>query len=114
MTITAKPVQWLGDSRKAVSKFPARARSLVGYQLHRVQCGLEPADWKPMPTIGAGVRELRVHVDGEWRLVYLATRPEAVYVLHAFRKKTRRTSREDIALAVERWKQIDSARRARG
>jgi len=106
-----KPVHWLGDSRRAVSRFPVLARSLVGHQLYRVQCGLDPADWKPMPTIGQGVRELRVHAGGEWRLIYLATRPEAVYVLHAFGKKTRRTAREDVALAVERLKLVEAGRR---
>lgn len=65
-----------------------------------------------MPTVGAGVRELRVHLEGEWRVIYLATRPEAVYVLHAFGKKTKRTARSDIAVAVERFKRIRVALRA--
>lgn len=82
-----KPVRWIGNSRKAVAAFPVGARREAGYQLDRVQRGKEPADWKPMRSIGAGVRELRIHEDGEYRVVYLATVADAVYVLHAFTKK---------------------------
>jgi phage-related protein len=106
-----KRVHWLGDSRKAVGRFPAAVRQVAGYQLHRVQCGLDPHDWKPMRSIAAGVREIRVHLGGEWRVIYLATRPEAVYVLHAFGKKTGKTPPADIALARERFRQIEAGRR---
>lgn len=98
----AKPLFWLGDSRKALQKFPADARRIAGYQLRRVQEGFDPSDWKPMPSIGAGVREIRVHADGEWRVIYLANRPEGVYVVHAFGKKTGRTPKTEIDLARNR------------
>lgn len=99
-----KPVHWLGDSRKAVSRFPDEARRLAGWQLYFVQLGRDPGDWKPMPTIGAGVREIRIHAEGEYRVIYLASPGAAVYVLHAFGKKAQRTPKADIELARQRLK----------
>jgi phage-related protein len=79
----------------------------MGHQLFLVQCGFEPDDWKPMTTIGAGVKEIRVKdVAGIFRTVYLATRPEAVHVLHCFQKKTQQTSQRDIELARTRLKDV--------
>lgn len=86
-----KALVWVGSSRRDVRAFPARARRLVGFPLRRVQQGLHPDDWKPMTTVGTGVREIRIHVAGAHRVFYVATRPEAIYVLHAFEKKTRKT-----------------------
>jgi phage-related protein len=59
-----------------------------------------------MPVIGPGVKEIRIHVLGEWRVIYLAKFQEAVYVLHSFQKKSRKTSRQDIESARQRYKQI--------
>ncbi|MBS1994785.1 MAG: type II toxin-antitoxin system RelE/ParE family toxin [Cyanobacteria bacterium SZAS LIN-2] len=102
-----KPVVWLGSSKADLRSFPANAMDDMGHQLFRVQCGLDPDDWKPMPSIGAGVREIRVReASGAFRTIYLATRPEAVYVLHCFRKKTQKTSRADIELARQRISRI--------
>lgn len=102
-----KPIEWKGSSYDDLMEFPRAARHDAGYQLERVQGGEEPADWKPMPSIGPGVREVRVHEEsGEFRVIYLATRPEAVYVLHAFQKKSQKTSRTDVALAIKRFKMI--------
>jgi len=106
-----KALRWLGNARAAVRAFPARARQDAGYELYRVQSGHDPSDWKPMPRIGAGVREIRIHVDGEYRVLYLATRPEAVYVLHAFVKKRQATPRQDVDIARARLKELDRARR---
>ena len=106
-----KPVRWLGNSRAVVRAFPSHARRDAGYQLYRVQDGHEPSDWKPMPRVGAGVRELRLHTDGEYRVVYLATRFEAVYVLHAFTKKRRATARLDVDLARARLTELLRLRR---
>lgn len=72
----------------------------------QVQRGLRPSDFKPMPSIGTGAFEIRVHVLGEWRLIYVAKFEGAVYVLHAFRKKTQKTRKEDIELAARRYKLI--------
>ena len=66
----------------------------MGHQLFRVQCGLDPDDWKPMPAVGTGVREIRVRdSSGAYRTIYLAARAEGVYVLHCFRKKSAKTAR---------------------
>ena len=101
-----KPLEFVGSSLDDLRDFPAEARRAAGFELGFVQRGLEPSDWKPMKEIGAGVREIRVHVLGEWRVLYVAKFTEAVYVLHAFQKKTRKTRREDIQLARERYSQI--------
>jgi phage-related protein len=108
-----KSVSWTGNSRKAVAAFPVGARREAGYQLDRVQRGKEPADWKPMRSIGAGVRELRIHEDGEYRVVYLATVADAVYVLHAFTKKTRKTSRLDLEVAAVRYRALMAERKSK-
>jgi phage-related protein len=93
-----------------VREFPPDARSEVGYQLYKVQVGLEPTDWKPMPSVGGGVREIRIHVGNEYRVIYLATRRAAIYVLHAFVKKTPRTAQADIELARKRLASIRQGR----
>ena len=76
-------------------------------KLDSVQNGLDPKDWKQMEAIGHGAKEIRIHVQGEWRIVYIAKFHDAIYVLHAFRKKSRKTSRKDIELARKRYKQIE-------
>ena len=101
-----KPVRWVGNARGAVRAFPLNARRDAGYQLYRVQQGHDPSDWKPMPRVGAGVREIRIHADGEYRVLYLATRPEAVYVLHGFVKKRQATPKLEIDLARARLKEL--------
>ncbi len=101
-----KPVEWLGSSRETVRSFPVEARLEVGYQLYRVQHGFEPFDWKPMQTVGSGVREIRVRTQRAYRVIYVAKLKEAVYVLHAFLKKTSKTSQADIALARERFQRL--------
>ena len=73
-----KPLIWLGSSRRDLRAFPALARRLAGFQLRRVQQGLDPDDWKPMQTVGPGVREIRIHIAGAHRVFYLATRAEAI------------------------------------
>jgi phage-related protein len=75
--------------------------------LHRVQCGEEPSDWKPLISVGPSVREIRIWDDsGTFRVVYLATRPEAIYVLHCFQKKTAKTPRRVVESARRRLKSI--------
>ena len=86
-----KPLIWLGDFREAISGFPDAARQIAGFQLWRVQRGLEPNDWKPMPSVGPGVREIRIHTGAEHRVLYVAKFAKAVYILQAFEKRTRRT-----------------------
>src|SRR5438067_13143304 len=107
-----KPIAFLGGSLDDLRSFSADARRQVGYQLDRVQRGLEPDDWRPMPSIGAGVREIRVgDRAGAFRIIYVATFPDAVYVLHAFQKKTRPTAKRDVDLAASRLRERLARRR---
>jgi len=106
-----KPVFWLGDSLARLREFPADAVHDLGYQLELLQHGDEPKDWKPMPSIGVGVSELRVQAGGAFRIIYLARLPEAVYVLHAFQKKSRRTARPDVELCRRRLQALLAERR---
>lgn len=70
-----------------------------------MQNGLDPDDWKPMKTIGPGVREIRIRdASGAFRIIYLATLTDRVLVLHAFEKKTQRTAQRDIEPALKRLK----------
>jgi len=101
-----KPLNFVGSSLDDLRNFPDEARRSAGFELRTVQNGLEPSDWKPMPLIGPGVKEIRIHVLGEWRVIYVAKLRDAVYVLHAFQKKTRKTSQRDIDLARQRCRQI--------
>lgn len=106
-----KPLRWFGDSRKSVKEFPDQARHRAGVELLVVQLGNAPADWKPMPSIGIGVNEIRVHAENEYRVIYVAKFAEAVYVLHAFAKKTRQTSKRDVDLAKQRYRELLSERK---
>jgi len=102
-----KRVAFVGGALEALRDFPAAARREAGYQLERVQRGLAPDDWKPMPTIGAGVREIRVRDDtGAFRVIYIATIGDRIHVLHAFQKKTQQTAKRDIDLSRSRLRQI--------
>jgi len=103
-----KPIVFLGDSLARLQAFPYQARSFAGYQLREVQKGLDPADWKPMKTVGPGAREIRIReASGAFRVIQLATMGDSVVVLHAFQKKTQQTPQKDIDLAASRlraWK----------
>ena len=106
-----KPLLWLGSSRNDVRNFPTEARKRVGYDLHLLQSGLDPSDWKPVSAVGSGVREIRIHSGLEHRVLYIAKFEEGVYVLHAFEKKSRRTGNADLELARERLREVLKARR---
>lgn len=101
-----KPLKFVGSSLDDLRSFPDEARRAAGFELRAVQRGLEPSDWKPIPVIGPGVNEIRIHVLGEWRVIYVARFRDVVYVLHAFHKKNRKVSRRDIDLARHRYSQI--------
>ena len=101
-----KPVEWMGDSLERVRSFSKLVRQQLGYELESVQLGMEPSDWKPMPTVGPGVCEIRIHGDGEHRVLYVAKFRHAIYVLHAFRKKTAKTSKGDIGTAKIRLQTV--------
>ena len=106
-----KPVAWIGSALAALRVFPADARRDAGFELRRVQQGLDPTDWKPMPFVGPGVREIRIHTGLEHRVFYVATFAEAVYVLHAFEKRTRKTPKRDLELARNRLHALVNRRR---
>ena len=102
-----KPIVFLGDSLKAVRGFSDDARRDAGFQLRRVQQGRQPADYTPLPSVGQGVEEMRLWSDaGTFRVVYVARLPEAVYVLHAFQKKTAATAQKDLQLAARRYRAL--------
>jgi phage-related protein len=97
-----KPVTFHGDSLDRLRDFPTDAR-----QQYRVQIGREPSDWKPMQTIGAGVREIRLRdASGAFRVVYVATFADAIHVLHAFQKKSQKTAQRDLDLAAARLRDL--------
>jgi phage-related protein len=102
-----KPIVFLGDALDSLRAFPDAARKEARVQLHKVQLGLPPSDWKSMPTVGPGAVEIRIHDKaGAFRVLFVADHDDAVYVLHAFRKKTQRTAKHDLTLASQRLKQI--------
>jgi len=104
-----KAIEFVGNSLDALREFPIGARRECGYQLDRVQHGFDPSDWKPMPTVGSGVREIRVREQGgAFRVIYVAKLADRIYVLHCFQKRTQKTARADLDLAGKRYKQIVS------
>lgn len=102
-----KQIEFLGDSLEKLRDFPETARKEAGVQLHKVQQGIEPSDWKPMTSVGQGVREIRIRDEaGIFRVLYIAKIEDKVYVLHAFQKKTQQTAKRDLDLAATRLRQI--------
>jgi phage-related protein len=111
--VALKPLAWLGSALDDLKAFPNDARQRAGFQLYRLQQGLEPTDWKPMPSVGAGVREIRIQTGRAFRILYVAKFAEAVYVLHAFEKKSQKTAARDLALAEQRLAELTRQRRGR-
>ena len=101
-----KPLHFLGSSLRDLKKFPVEVQEETGFELRNLQRGQAPSDWKPMSIIGPGAMELRIHVGGEYRVVYVAKFAEAVYVLHIFAKKTPKTAKPDLELAKRRYNQL--------
>ena len=108
-----KPIRWVGSSLTNLRAFPETARRQAGYQLRRLQRGLLPDDWRPMRSVGTGVAEIRLHSDGEYRVLYVAKFDEAIYVLHVFEKRTRQTRRLDLELGRKRLAEVIRSRRDR-
>ena len=102
-----KPVEFLGSSLDDLRTFPLAAKREAGHQLDLVQNGLEPDDWKPMNTVGQGVKEIRIRdAAGAFRVIYVAKFADAVYVLHCFQKKAEKTSKPDLDLAAKRYRNL--------
>lgn len=108
-----KDLEFIGSSKDDLRSFPEDARRDAGFQLHFVQEGQEPSDWKPMTSIGPGVIELRIHKQGEWRIIYVAKFQGCVSVLHAFQKKSQKTRTADIELAQERYREVERREKAK-
>ena len=107
MAERAKRVIFRGSALGDLRAFPLLARREAGHQLDQVQAGRDPDDWKPMSSIGQGVREIRIRsLDGAFRVIYVAKLEAAVFVLHCFQKKTQATSKPDIDLARKRYQQL--------
>jgi phage-related protein len=105
--VDSKPVEFRGSALDELRAFPQAARREAGYQLDRVQHGREPDDWKPMNTVGRGVREIRIRdAVGAFRVLYVAKFDDAVYVLHCFQKKTQKTSKADLNVAAQRHRDL--------
>jgi phage-related protein len=105
-----KPLSFIGSCLDDLRAFPAAVRHAIGVELMRVQYGGVPTDFKPLSVVGPGAFEIRVHLEGAWRVVYVAKFERTVYVLHAFQKKSRRTAQSDIELAARRYKLIKGVR----
>jgi phage-related protein len=102
-----KRVEFAGNSLAALRDFPEAIRKEIGVQLHKLQLGLSPTDWRPMPAIGSGVREIRVRdSEGAFRVIYISALADVVYVLHAFQKKTQKTASKDLNIAALRLQRL--------
>ena len=101
-----KALKFMSSSLDDLRQFPLEARRAIGFELDAVQRGLEPSDWKAMNIVGSGAYEIRVHLRGEWRVIYVAKYRDAIYVLHAFQKKTQKTRKEDLDIARRRYQQL--------
>jgi phage-related protein len=102
-----KDLRWIGSSYADLLDFPREPRREAGFQLAKVQAGLDPTDWKPFPDVGAGAKEIRIKdKDGTFRVMYVAKFEEAIYVMHCFQKKSRATSMKDRRIAGDRYRAV--------
>ena len=106
-----KPIYWIGNSKEDIVLFPQDARRKAGFQLRAVQKGNSPTDFKPMSIVGKGVKEIRIKTKEAYRIFYVARFAEAVYVLHAFRKTTQKTSQQDIEIGKQRYQAMITFRK---
>ncbi len=105
-----KPLFWMGTTRKSVRDFPDEVREVLGYGLYLAQKGSKHPDAKPFRGFrGSGVLEIVEDHDGNtYRAVYTLKLAGAVYVLHAFQKKSKKgiaTPKHDLDLVKDRLKQ---------
>jgi phage-related protein len=113
-TTDDKEIRWIGSSHTDLLAFPKQSRREAGFQLSRVQAGLDPTDWKPFDEVGAGTREVRISdAKGIFRVMYVAKFEEAVYVLHCFQKKTQATSKQDKDIAATRYRAVVTMRKGK-
>jgi phage-related protein len=113
-TTDEKEIRWVGSSYDDLLAFPKLPRKEAGFQLGKVQAGLDPTDAKPIDEVGAGTREVRISdAKGIFRVMYVAKFEEAVYVLHCFQKKTQATTRQDKDIATARYRAVVNARKGK-
>ena len=107
-----KEIRWMGTAYEDIFEFPAEPRKEAGFQLGKVQAGLEPDNWKPFEEVGSGTKEIRIReTSGIYRVMYVAKFEEAIYVLHCFRKKTETTAKHYKDVAEARYRAIVRERR---
>jgi phage-related protein len=109
-----KEIRWVGSAYQELLAFPQEPRREAGFQLGKVQAGLEPTDWKPFDDVGAGTREIRIKDEnGIYRVMYVAKFEEAIYVLHCFQKNSQATGKQDKGIAEARYRAVTIARKAK-
>jgi len=107
-----RPIQWLGSSFRNFGRLPIDAQNEISLQLREVQRGFQPLDWKPMKSVGVGVKEIRVRIRNDiFRAIYLAKYSDVIYVLHIFQKKSGNTKNRDIDIARRRFRSIVAERK---
>jgi phage-related protein len=100
-------VVWEGDSREVLKAFPEEVTQNLGFELWQLQQGERPRDYRPLPSVGPGVFELRDQDERAWyRVVYLSRIEDVIYVLHCFEKKSREMPRRDFEKAKQRLKAV--------
>jgi phage-related protein len=113
-TVDEKEIRWVGSSYDDLLAFPKAPRKEAGFQLGKVQAGLEPTDWKPFDEVGSGTREVRISdAKGIFRVMYVAKFEDAIYVLHCFQKKSQATSKQDKEIAAARYRAAVNARKGK-
>jgi len=109
-TLKLKEIRWQGDSRKLAHQFPKGARVMLGKELTRIQVGLQPRNGKWLTGVGSGMQEIRIAYSKEaYRVIYVATLGDLIFVLHAFHKKSKTgiaTPQEELDLAAKRYKDV--------
>lgn len=109
-----KEIRWVGSAYDDVLAFPDESRRQAGFQLSKVQAGIDPDNWKPFDDVGVGTREIRIRESsGIYRVLYVAKFEEAVYVLHCFQKKSQSTSKIDKEIAEARCRAVINARKVK-
>ena len=109
-----KEIRWVGSAYADLLAFPDEPRRSAGFQLGKIQVGLDPDDWKPLDAVGAGTKEIRIReTSGIYRVMYVAKFEEAIYVLHCFQKKTQTPSQQDKGIAEARYRAVVHAIKAK-
>ena len=111
MQVKERPILWLGDSLEIIQGWSKSTKVQAGAELRRLQIGSDPIHWRPMQSVGRGVREIKISEGGQFRVLYLMRRGELIVVLHAFEKKTQRTAKADIDLGKQRLKSLSRQER---